>query len=63
VDQLANIFWTFGEERRSRAIARAIGEARAVQPVTRTLELADICTRIAGRQDGAAHPATRTFQA
>ena len=63
-DDLADILFTLGEERRSRAIARAIVKARAVAPITTTLQLAEIVTRVLGapRKD-AVHPATRTFQA
>ncbi|MEQ8347594.1 MAG: 16S rRNA (cytosine(1402)-N(4))-methyltransferase RsmH [Sneathiellaceae bacterium] len=63
---LADIVYRYGEERRSRAVARAIVAARAKRPIRRTGELADIVTRAVGRprQPGRAiHPATRTFQA
>lgn len=64
-EQLADIFFTYGEERRSRVIARAIVTAREQEPIIRTLQLARI---VAGALGGAAaasgkHPATRTFQA
>jgi len=63
-ETLANVIYEFGEERKSRRVARAIVEARAVQPLTRTTELASAARRGAGgggwqRLD----PATRTFQA
>jgi 16S rRNA (cytosine1402-N4)-methyltransferase len=61
---LANIIYEFGEERLSRRIARAIVEARANQPITRTLELAAIIEGVIPvRGDQRIHPATRTFQA
>ncbi len=61
---LADILYEFGEERRSRSIARAIGRARADAPITTTRQLADIVLRTLGRPRGDdQHPATRTFQA
>jgi 16S rRNA (cytosine1402-N4)-methyltransferase len=58
---LAAIIATLGEEKRARAIARAIVAAR---PVERTVELAAIVRRAAGFRPGQkADPATRTFQA
>ena len=61
---LAAIIATLGEEKRARAIARAIVARRAEEPITRTGELADIVARVLGRKhDDPKHPATRTFQA
>lgn len=61
---LAQVISVLGEERRARAIARAIVAARAERPIERTGELADIVIRVLGRRhDQARHPATRTFQA
>lgn len=61
--ELAEIIYIFGEERRSRAIARAIVAARTEAPITRTGELADIVIGVLGRKPGdKKHPATRTFQ-
>ncbi|HUU67196.1 MAG TPA: 16S rRNA (cytosine(1402)-N(4))-methyltransferase RsmH [Methyloceanibacter sp.] len=62
--ELAEIMYVFGEERRSRAIAKAIVAKRAEAPIMRTGELADIVARVLGRRhDDPKHPATRTFQA
>jgi 16S rRNA (cytosine1402-N4)-methyltransferase len=62
--QLADILYHFGEEHASRRIARAIVQARAVQPITRTLPLAEIVAKCLARpKPGQAHPATRSFQA
>ncbi len=62
---LADLIYTYGEERRSRAVARAIVGARAEAPLTRTLELADVVRSAFPKK--AMHkgidPATRTFQA
>lgn len=60
--ELANVIFEFGEERRARAVARAIVAARATTPIRRTGELADIVARVVRREPGL-HPATRTFQA
>ena len=58
---LADILYTYGEERASRRIAKAIVKAR---PVTRTLELATIIQGCLPRaKPGQSHPATRSFQA
>ncbi|MGE0023452.1 MAG: 16S rRNA (cytosine(1402)-N(4))-methyltransferase RsmH [Hyphomicrobium sp.] len=63
-EDLADILYEFGEERRSRAIARAIVKARADAPITTTKALAAIVERVLGRARGDdKHPATRTFQA
>jgi 16S rRNA (cytosine1402-N4)-methyltransferase len=61
--EIADILWTYGEERRSRQIARAIVDSRATSPPTTTGELANLVQRIVGRGKGGNHPATRTFQA
>ena len=63
--ELADLIYEFGEERRSRRIARAIVRAR---PVTTTAQLARIISAAApamksDRSRHTLHPATRTFQA
>src|ERR1700761_6322288 len=58
---LANLIYEFGEERRSRRIARAIVRAR---PITTTAELAKVISVAApAMKSDKIHPATRTFQA
>jgi 16S rRNA (cytosine1402-N4)-methyltransferase len=60
-NELADLIYEFGEERRSRRIARAIVRAR---PITTTAELAQIVAAAAPSMKGdKIHPATRTFQA
>ncbi len=60
-NDLANLIYEFGEERRSRRIARAIVRAR---PIRSTAELARIVSAAAPSMKGdKIHPATRTFQA
>lgn len=60
---LANIIYIFGEERHSRAVARAIVAARREAPITTTRALADIVSRVVRSKPNEIHPATRTFQA
>jgi 16S rRNA (cytosine1402-N4)-methyltransferase len=57
--QLADLIYQFGEERRSRRIARAIVRAR---PLHSTLQLAGVVERAVPRT-GRLHPATQTFMA
>ncbi len=58
---LADVIYTYGEEHRSRAIARRIVQRR---PVHSAAELADLIAGLMGpRRRGRTHPATRTFQA
>ena len=59
-DELAALLYRYGEEPRSRQIARAIVEAR---PIDTTVALAEVIVSALGRRRGALHPATRTFQA
>jgi 16S rRNA (cytosine1402-N4)-methyltransferase len=62
---LADLIFTFGEEKKARRIARAIVAARALAPITSTGQLAEIVRRAIGPSGGAERidPATRTFQA
>ena len=63
-DEIANILFGLGEERRSRAIAAAIVKDREKAPFERTGQLAALVERVLGRKPGdPKHPATRTFQA
>lgn len=59
--ELADILYQYGEERRSRRIARAIVAAR---PIYTTARLAEIISKaVGGRRGARKHPATRSFQA
>jgi len=61
---LADILHIYGEERRARAIAKAVVRARTTAPITRTAELVNVIIGVLGQPNGrGAHPATRTFQA
>jgi 16S rRNA (cytosine1402-N4)-methyltransferase len=59
---LANIIYIFGEERHSRAVARAIVAARKETPITTTRALAEIVSKVVWSKPNEIHPATRTFQ-
>jgi 16S rRNA (cytosine1402-N4)-methyltransferase len=61
--EIADVLWTWGEERMSRRIAKAIVARRDEQPVTRTAQLADLIASVIPRGDSKIHPATRSFQA
>ena len=60
---IAGVLWTYGEERMSRRIARAIVAARAQQPILRTAQLAGLIAAVMPRGEHKIHPATRSFQA
>jgi 16S rRNA (cytosine1402-N4)-methyltransferase len=61
---LADLIFTFGEEKKARRIAKAIIAARSLAPITKTQQLADIVRRAIGPAPGLRiDPATRTFQA
>jgi 16S rRNA (cytosine1402-N4)-methyltransferase len=64
--ELADLFWTYGEERYSRRIARKIVETRRRTPLEKTTQLADLVRSCVPRPRGQRHPidpATRVFQA
>ncbi|HEX4206614.1 MAG TPA: 16S rRNA (cytosine(1402)-N(4))-methyltransferase RsmH [Ktedonobacteraceae bacterium] len=62
-EELADIFWRYGEEKRARQIARRIVRVRANEAITRTGQLAKIAAAGVPYKAGAIHPATRVFQA
>ena len=63
-DELVKIFWHYGEERRSRAVARAIVRQRQIKPLATTGELSALLERVMPRRrNQKIHPATRVFQA
>lgn len=57
---LADLIYRYGEERRSRSVARAIVQAR---PLATTGRLASVVASALGGRRGGRHPATKTFQA
>ncbi len=63
-EELADIIYRYGGERRARAIARAILRRREQAPIAGTGDLADIVRGVVGKKRGdQSDPATRTFQA
>jgi len=60
--ELADVIFEYGEERRARAVARAIVAARRAAPVQTTAQLATLVRRVVARS-GRIDSATRTFQA
>ncbi len=62
-EEIARIFWEYGDERESRRFARAIVQDRETRPFTTTRQLAELIERLAPRGGRKAHPATRVFQA
>jgi len=61
-EKLADIFFHFGEERRSRWIAKKIVHRRKESPFVSTMDLSDFLVNIMGWKEKH-HPATRVFQA
>jgi 16S rRNA (cytosine1402-N4)-methyltransferase len=60
---LADIIYHYGEERRSRAVARTIHEARRRGRIETTAQLAELVASVVRTEPGShIHPATRTFQ-
>ncbi len=62
-EELVTILRDFGEERRARAIARAIVKGREQSPLRTTGELSRLVQKVVGNRERRIHPATRTFQA
>ena len=62
-EEIARIFWEYGDERESRRFARAIVHDRETRPFTTTRQLAELIERLSPRGGRKAHPATRVFQA
>ena len=62
-EEIAKIFWEYGDERESRRFARAIVHDRGLRPFTTTRQLAELIERLSPRGGRKAHPATRVFQA
>lgn len=60
---LADIFFQYGEEKRSRALAKAVVAARASGAITTTGQLSAIIEEASpAKRPGQSHPATRVFQ-
>ena len=61
--EIADVLWTLGEERNSRAIAREVVKQRKVQPLSTTTQLAELILSVHRGPRQKIHPATRSFQA
>jgi 16S rRNA (cytosine1402-N4)-methyltransferase len=61
--ELANVIYEFGEERRSRRIARAIVRSRPIRTTKQLVEVVSAAARSMKWKHERIHPATRTFQA
>jgi 16S rRNA (cytosine1402-N4)-methyltransferase len=62
-EELARIFFEYGEERHGRRVARRIVEARRIEPIMTTGRLAELVRKSIPGKWGAIDPATRVFQA
>jgi 16S rRNA (cytosine1402-N4)-methyltransferase len=60
---IADVLWTLGEERNSRAIAREIVNLRKSRPLSSTTQLAELILSVHRGPRQKIHPATRSFQA
>lgn len=61
--ELADLIYEFGEERRSRRIARAICRSRPIRNTAHLAEVISAAARPMNQAERRIHPATRTFQA
>ncbi len=61
--ELADVIYEFGEERRSRRIARAIVRSRPIQTTAQLADVISAAARPMNQAERRIHPATRTFQA
>lgn len=61
--ELADLIFQYGEEKKSRQIARKIVAYRETKKITKTTELANIIYSVLPKKFGQIDPATRTFQA
>jgi len=61
--ELADAIYEFGEERRSRRIARAIVRARPIRSTAHLAEIVSAAARPMNQAERRIHPATKTFQA
>ena len=61
--EIADVLWTYGEEKQSRRIARAIVARRGQEPLVGTAQLAGLINAVVPRGKDKSNPATRSFQA
>ena len=62
-EELAGIFWRYGNEEQSRRMARAIVREREKRPLEGTGQLAALIEKFSPRAGRKTHPATKVFQA
>lgn len=62
-EELANLIYKYGEEKKSRIVAKAIVMDRKAKPFETTTDLAELLRRIVPKSKDGIDPATRTFQA
>jgi 16S rRNA (cytosine1402-N4)-methyltransferase len=62
-EELAKIFWEFGDERESRRFAKAVVHDRTQRKFATTKQLADLIEKISPRYGKKSHSATKIFQA
>jgi 16S rRNA (cytosine1402-N4)-methyltransferase len=62
-EEMAKIFWEFGDERESRRFAKAVVHDRTQRKFETTKQLADLIEKISPRYGKKSHPATKIFQA
>ena len=62
-NKLADILYQYGEEKKSRSVAKAIVIERNTRSINTTLELANIIRKVVPRSKDGIDPATRSFQA
>ncbi len=62
-EDIAHVLYFYGEERYSRRLAKKIVEERALNPITRTLQLAQLIADAHPAWEKHKHPATKSFQA
>lgn len=60
---LANIIFTYGDERKAKLIAKKIVESRKQNEISTTFQLVEAIEKAIGKHKGGIHPATKTFQA
>jgi len=62
-EELARIFWQYGDEHQSRRFARAIVTDRKARRFETTRQLSELIERLSPRAGKKTHPATKVFQA
>lgn len=62
-DDIANVIYNYGNERKSRSIAKKIVETRKLSPIKTTAQLASIVRSVVRKGKDKIDPSTKTFQA